>query len=170
MVLSSSATTFQHNWNCILTAALLLGFFYRHERVIMHTFYNMTFISEVFSLRQAFCCACVCCRKCIIPMFCRLKDHENAGSKCASCGLRACICCLWCLENFIKFINHNAYTVIAMEGSSFCTSAKIVSDMNEKKHIYIYICYIYFLSVSRAKDTKHSQWEVSSDTYSVVLK
>ena len=43
-----------------------------------------------------------------------------------------------------------------MEGSSFCTSAKIVSDMNEKKHIYIYICYIYFLSVSRAKDTKHS--------------
>jgi len=24
-----------------------------------------------------------------------------------------------------------------MEGYSFCTSAKIVSDMNEKKHIYV---------------------------------
>ncbi|PNF17642.1 CTL-like protein 1 [Cryptotermes secundus] len=55
----------------------------------------------------------------------KLREHKNAGSECASCGMRACICCLYCLENFIKFINHNAYTVIAMEGYSFCTSAKI---------------------------------------------
>jgi len=55
----------------------------------------------------------------------KLKEHKNAGSECASCGLRACICCLYCLENFIKFLNHNAYTVIAMEGYSFCTSARI---------------------------------------------
>ncbi|KDR21092.1 CTL-like protein 1 [Zootermopsis nevadensis] len=55
----------------------------------------------------------------------KLRKHKAAGSECASCGLRTCICCLYCLENFIKFINHNAYTVIAMEGYSFCTSAKI---------------------------------------------
>lgn len=93
----------------------------------------------------------MCCSgKCIILVFCRLREHKDAGSKCASCGLGACICCLYCLENFIKFINHNAYTVIAMEGYSFCTSAKIVSGINEKKRT----CYFYFLSVSGAKDTK----------------
>jgi hypothetical protein len=37
-----------------------------------------------------------------------------------------------------------------MEGYSFCTSAKIVSGINEKKRT----CYFYFLSVSGAKDTK----------------
>ncbi|CAF0712788.1 unnamed protein product [Brachionus calyciflorus] len=37
---------------------------------------------------------------------------------------KACICCLWCLEKFIKFINYNAYTIIAIEGKSFCTSAQ----------------------------------------------
>jgi solute carrier family 44 protein 1 (choline transporter-like protein) len=66
----------------------------------------------------------------MVPIFYRLREHKDAGSECASCGMRACICCLYCLENFIKFINHNAYTVIAMEGYSFCTSAKIVSDTN----------------------------------------
>ncbi|XP_069703393.1 choline transporter-like 1 [Periplaneta americana] len=55
----------------------------------------------------------------------KLRKHRDAGSTCASCGMKACICCLYCLENFIKFINHNAYTVIAMQGYSFCTSAKI---------------------------------------------
>jgi hypothetical protein len=69
--------------------------------------------------------------KLMVPIFYRLKGHKDAGSKCASCGMRACICCLYCLENFIKFINHNAYTVIAMEGYSFCTSAKIVSGLHK---------------------------------------
>ena len=30
-----------------------------------------------------------------------------------------------------------------MEGYSFCTSAKIVSDINEKKHIYIYVIFTF---------------------------
>ncbi|PSN48822.1 CTL-like protein 1 [Blattella germanica] len=55
----------------------------------------------------------------------KLRKMKDAGSECASCGLKCCICCLYCLENFIKFMNHNAYTVIAMEGYNFCTAAKI---------------------------------------------
>jgi hypothetical protein len=43
------------------------------------------------------------------------------------------------------FINHNAYTVIAMEGYSFCTSAKIVSDINKKKHIYVTFTFSVYL-------------------------
>jgi hypothetical protein len=37
-----------------------------------------------------------------------------------------------------------------MEGYSFCTSAKIVSDINEKNACVL----LYFLNVSVAKDTK----------------
>ncbi|XP_063982446.1 choline transporter-like 1 [Diachasmimorpha longicaudata] len=46
-------------------------------------------------------------------------------SPCAQCGLKSCICCFYCLENFIRFLNHNAYTVIAIEGTNFCKSTKI---------------------------------------------
>ncbi|XP_061838604.1 choline transporter-like protein 4 [Nerophis lumbriciformis] len=33
-------------------------------------------------------------------------------------------CCLWCLEKFIKFLNRNAYIMIAIYGKNFCTSAR----------------------------------------------
>ena len=32
-------------------------------------------------------------------------------------------CCMWCLEKCLKFISRNAYIMVAMEGSSFCSSA-----------------------------------------------
>ncbi|XP_071954060.1 choline transporter-like protein 1 isoform X2 [Antedon mediterranea] len=38
--------------------------------------------------------------------------------------LKCLSCCLWCLEKFLKFLNANAYTVIAIEGKHFCFSAK----------------------------------------------
>ena len=40
--------------------------------------------------------------------------------KCA----KVCICCLWLLERFLKFVNYNAYTIICIEGKSFCVSAQ----------------------------------------------
>ncbi|GCC43816.1 hypothetical protein chiPu_0027719, partial [Chiloscyllium punctatum] len=33
-------------------------------------------------------------------------------------------CCFWCLEKFIKFLNRNAYIMIAVYGKNFCVSAK----------------------------------------------
>nr|XP_057903582.1 choline transporter-like protein 4 [Doryrhamphus excisus] len=33
-------------------------------------------------------------------------------------------CCFWCLEKFIKFLNRNAYIMIAIYGKNFCTSAR----------------------------------------------
>lgn len=38
--------------------------------------------------------------------------------------LKAFTCCLWCLENVMQYINANAYTIIAIEGVSFCASTK----------------------------------------------
>ncbi|CAF0895937.1 unnamed protein product [Brachionus calyciflorus] len=35
-----------------------------------------------------------------------------------------CKCCLWCLEKFLKFINRNAYIMVAIYGRNFCKSAR----------------------------------------------
>lgn len=53
----------------------------------------------------------------------KLTRDKEKGSECATCGLKACICCFYCLEKFIRYLNHNAYTVIAIDGSNFCAAA-----------------------------------------------
>lgn len=53
----------------------------------------------------------------------KLQANKDKGSECAKCGLKCCICCFYCLEKFIRYINHNAYTVIAIDGTNFCSSA-----------------------------------------------
>ncbi|XP_051011956.1 choline transporter-like protein 2 isoform X4 [Acomys russatus] len=51
----------------------------------------------------------------------RLKAAQNKFAK----FLMVCLkCCFWCLEKFIKFLNRNAYIMIAIYGTNFCTSAK----------------------------------------------
>ncbi|XP_064193747.1 choline transporter-like protein 1 [Anguilla rostrata] len=51
----------------------------------------------------------------------QLKGKENA---CARCMLKACICCLWCLEKCLRYLNQNAYAATAINSTSFCTSAR----------------------------------------------
>lgn len=49
---------------------------------------------------------------------------EASQNACAKCCLKSCICCLWCLEKLLKFLNQNAYTIIAIEGTNFCSAAQ----------------------------------------------
>ncbi|XP_030053170.1 choline transporter-like protein 4 isoform X2 [Microcaecilia unicolor] len=51
----------------------------------------------------------------------KVKDSHNAFARFLMCCLK---CCFWCLEKFIKFLNRNAYIMIAVYGKNFCTSAK----------------------------------------------
>ncbi|XP_059196901.1 choline transporter-like protein 5-B isoform X2 [Centropristis striata] len=51
----------------------------------------------------------------------KLKGSQNACARFMICCLK---CCFWCLEHFIKFINRNAYIMIAIYGKNFCTSSK----------------------------------------------
>ncbi|TNM87335.1 hypothetical protein fugu_005556 [Takifugu bimaculatus] len=51
----------------------------------------------------------------------KLKGAHNACSRFLLCCLK---CCFWCLERFIRFINRNAYIMIAIYGKNFCTSSK----------------------------------------------
>ncbi|XP_039976472.1 choline transporter-like protein 1 [Xiphias gladius] len=51
----------------------------------------------------------------------QLKGKENV---CARCLLKTCICCLWCLEKCLNYLNQNAYAATAINSTSFCTSAR----------------------------------------------
>ncbi|XP_060695163.1 choline transporter-like protein 1 [Hemiscyllium ocellatum] len=51
----------------------------------------------------------------------QLKGKENAVAKCM---LKACMCCLWCLEKCLLYLNRNAYVATAINSTSFCTSAR----------------------------------------------
>lgn len=46
--------------------------------------------------------------------------NENAAIK---CGLACCGCLVKYFETFIRFLNSNAYIMIALTGQNFCSSA-----------------------------------------------
>lgn len=51
----------------------------------------------------------------------KLKDSSNTIAK----FLLKCLkCCMWCLEKFLRFLNKNAYILIAIYGKNFCCAAK----------------------------------------------
>ncbi|KAK7906978.1 hypothetical protein WMY93_015590 [Mugilogobius chulae] len=62
----------------------------------------------------------------IARMILEYIDHKtrSAQNACARFVLCCLKCCLWCLEKFIKFLNRNAYIMIAIYGKNFCVSAK----------------------------------------------
>jgi solute carrier family 44 protein 1 (choline transporter-like protein) len=53
-----------------------------------------------------------------------LRKFKDSNS-CINGILKCCQCFFYCLENFVRYINHNAYTIIAIEGTDYCFSAKV---------------------------------------------
>lgn len=53
-----------------------------------------------------------------------LKKYKESN-RCVDCTLKCCHFTWYCLENFIRYVNHNAYTIIAIEGTNYCFSAKV---------------------------------------------
>ncbi|XP_068958348.1 choline transporter-like protein 5 [Petaurus breviceps papuanus] len=51
----------------------------------------------------------------------RFKESNSSFAKFIVCCFR---CCFWCLEKVLKFINRNAYIMIAIYGENFCTAAR----------------------------------------------
>ncbi|KAM3858183.1 choline transporter-like protein 4 [Diretmus argenteus] len=62
----------------------------------------------------------------IVRMLLEYIDHKtrSAQNACARFLLCCLKCCFWCLEKFIKFLNRNAYIMIAIYGKNFCVSAR----------------------------------------------
>merc|ERR1711879_538252 len=52
------------------------------------------------------------------------KQAEAEKNKLMEILAKCLICCMWCLEKCIKFLNKNAYIQVALMGTNFCTSAK----------------------------------------------
>ncbi|XP_067057187.1 choline transporter-like protein 4 isoform X1 [Acropora muricata] len=53
----------------------------------------------------------------------KLKEYGQ-DNKVIKFILCCCKCCFWCLEKILKFLNKNAYIVIAIHGKNFCSSAR----------------------------------------------
>ncbi|KAH9524489.1 hypothetical protein Btru_054711 [Bulinus truncatus] len=55
-----------------------------------------------------------------------IVEHKLSTAKnpVASFIFKCLKCCLYCQTEFLKYINQNAYIMIAMEGTNFCISAK----------------------------------------------
>ncbi|KAL4219653.1 hypothetical protein ACF0H5_022225 [Mactra antiquata] len=62
----------------------------------------------------------------IIRVLLEYVDHKLKGSDnpVAKFFMKCLKCCFWCLEKFIRFLNKNAYILIAIHGRNFCVSAK----------------------------------------------
>uniref|UniRef100_A0A4W6BQK4 Choline transporter-like protein n=1 Tax=Lates calcarifer TaxID=8187 RepID=A0A4W6BQK4_LATCA len=68
----------------------------------------------------------------------KLKGSQNACARYLICCLK---CCFWCLEHFIKFINRNAYIMIAIYGKNFCTSSKDAFFLLMRNLIFCFLSY-----------------------------
>ncbi|XP_071371302.1 choline transporter-like protein 5-A [Centroberyx affinis] len=51
----------------------------------------------------------------------KLRGADNMVARFILCCMK---CCFWCLERFIRYMNRNAYIMVAIYGKNFCTSAK----------------------------------------------
>ncbi|XP_004538950.1 choline transporter-like protein 2 isoform X2 [Maylandia zebra] len=62
----------------------------------------------------------------VIRVLLEYLDHKLKGAqnKFAKFLLSCLKCCFWCLEKCIKFLNRNAYIMIAIYGKNFCTAAR----------------------------------------------
>ncbi|XP_021948484.1 choline transporter-like protein 4 isoform X3 [Folsomia candida] len=52
------------------------------------------------------------------------KTRQYQDNPAAKAVLWCMKCCFWCLEKFMKFINRNAYIMVAVYGKNFCVSAR----------------------------------------------
>ncbi|XP_071356487.1 choline transporter-like protein 4 [Trachinotus anak] len=62
----------------------------------------------------------------IVRIILEYIDHKTRAAQNPVARFILCCmkCCFWCLEKFIKFLNRNAYIMIAIYGKNFCVSAK----------------------------------------------
>ncbi|XP_074092769.1 choline transporter-like protein 4 [Macrotis lagotis] len=92
--------------SCVLSAAFI--------RTLRYHTGSLAFGALILSLVQ------------IVRIVLEYLDHKLSGARnslirCLMCCLK---CCFWCLEKFLKFLNRNAYIMIALYGKNFCISAK----------------------------------------------
>jgi hypothetical protein len=60
----------------------------------------------------------------LVLMYIQQQTEEMAeSSRAVKCVLKAIQCCMWCFEKCIKYLSHNAYVMVAIDGQTFCHAA-----------------------------------------------
>ncbi|XP_013858372.1 choline transporter-like protein 5-B [Austrofundulus limnaeus] len=74
----------------------------------------------------------------------KLIGSQNAVARFFLCCFK---CCFWCLERFIKFLNKNAYIMIAIYGKNFCKSSKDAFSLLMRNIVRVAVldCVTWFL-------------------------
>ncbi|CAG9762843.1 unnamed protein product [Ceutorhynchus assimilis] len=91
---------------------------------------------------------CRMIRLCLEYLDRKLKKYDNEITKAIMCCLK---CFFWCLENFLKFINKNAYIMCAIHGKNFCGSAKDAFMLLMRNIVRVFVLdkvtdFLFFLS------------------------
>ncbi|CAG9575618.1 unnamed protein product [Danaus chrysippus] len=78
----------------------------------------------------------------------KVKKFDNAFTRAILC---CCRCFFWCLENFLKFVNKNAYIMCAIHGKNFCKSASDAFSLLMRNVVRLVVLdkmadWIFFLS------------------------
>ncbi|XP_046969238.1 choline transporter-like 2 isoform X3 [Vanessa cardui] len=78
----------------------------------------------------------------------KVKKFDNPFTRCIMC---CCKCFFWCLENFLKFVNKNAYIMCAVHGKNFCRSANDAFSLLMRNIVRVVVLdkvadFIFFLS------------------------
>ncbi|XP_039765563.1 choline transporter-like 2 isoform X1 [Pararge aegeria] len=78
----------------------------------------------------------------------KVKKFDNPFTRCMMCF---CKCMFWCLENFLKFVNKNAYIMCAVHGKNFCRSASDAFSLLMRNILRVVVLdkvadFIFFLS------------------------
>lgn len=78
----------------------------------------------------------------------KLKKFENPVTKAILC---CCKCLFYCLENFLRFLNKNAYIMTAIHGTAFCTSARNAFELLLRNVLRVFALnkvtgFLFFLS------------------------
>ena len=54
----------------------------------------------------------------------RKTKNAQEGNRVVKVAMMCCKCFLWCFEKCLKFLNANAFIMVAMKGASFCSAMK----------------------------------------------
>ncbi|TGZ68451.1 hypothetical protein CRM22_004256 [Opisthorchis felineus] len=66
----------------------------------------------------------------------KLKKFDNGCTRICS---RCCCCFLWCLERFIRFLNRNAFIMIAIHGQNFCSAARTAFNLLARNLVRVFV-------------------------------
>lgn len=78
----------------------------------------------------------------------KVKKYDNAFTRCILC---CCRCFFACLENFLRFVNKNAYIMCAVHGKGFCASARDALSLLMRNVVRVFVLdkvtdFLFFLS------------------------